>query len=259
MDTIEAPRVVSRDAWLAERKAHLAAEKELTRQRDELARQRRRLPWTRVETPYVFEGPGGPVTLDELFDGRGQLLVQHFMFHPDWTEGCVGCSFMADHVDAARRHFVHRDLAFAAVARAPIARIEAFRARMGWTFPWVSSGGNSFNYDFGVSFTPEQLRAGKVTYNYTEIETAMEDLPGVSVFARDLTGAIHHTYSSFGRGDELLIGAYNFLDLTPKGRDEGGARGDMTDWVRHHDRYDAPLPGPVAFGVPAATAGPCCG
>jgi predicted dithiol-disulfide oxidoreductase (DUF899 family) len=234
-------RIVSRDEWLSARKALLAREKELTRARDELSRARRALPWVRIDKTYVFDGPAGRETLADLFGGNSQLIVQHFMFAPGWGEGCVGCSFGADHVDGARRHFEHHDVAFAAVSRAPIAEIEAYRARMGWGFKWVSSHDSDFNYDFNVSFTPEQLAAGPVTYNYTPTSQAMSDEPGFSVFLKDDTGAIFHTYSSYGRGNEEIIGAYMFLDLTPNGRNET-INGNLTDWVRRHDAYMSDTP-----------------
>ncbi len=230
---------VSREEWIAAQKAHLEKEKELTRARDGLAAARRKLPRLRIDKAYAFRGPQGEVLLSDLFAGRSQLLVQHFMFAPEWEEGCVGCSFQADHVDAARQHFEQRDLSFAAVSRAPIDRIEAFRKRMGWQFAWVSSADSDFNYDFDVSFTPQQMAEGEVRYNYRLIESGSPDLPGISVFVRDAAGAIFRVASYYGRGDEMLIGAYNYLDLTPKGRDETGPNGNLTDWVKHHDRYAA--------------------
>ncbi len=232
---MEQHKIVSPEEWLAARQALLAKEKEHTRARDALARQRREMPWVRVEKPYVFEGPNGKESLADLFGGRSQLLVQHFMLGPGWKEGCVGCSFGADHVDGARQHFEHNDLSFAAVSRAPIGEIEAFRKRMGWRFHWVSAFGSDFNYDYHVSFTPEQIATGRSYYNYREDENTMDELPGVSVFAKAGSGEIFHTYSAYGRGSEFLAGAYGFLDLTPNGRNE--TRG-MRDWVRHHDRYD---------------------
>jgi predicted dithiol-disulfide oxidoreductase (DUF899 family) len=229
--------VVSRDEWIAARKALLLKEKQLTRQRDQLAAERRRLPWVKVGKAYVFDGPNGKETLADLFDGRSQLIIQHFMFGPDWEEGCVGCSFGADHVDSARQHFEHRDLSFAAVSRTSIAKIEAFKRRMGWTFKWVSSLDSDFNYDFGVSFTKEQLAKGKVVYNYEPVESQSEDLSGISAFYKDESGAIFHTYSTYGRGDELLSAAYAYLDLAPKGRDEEGLPFPSA-WWRHHDKYE---------------------
>lgn len=229
--------VVSRDEWIAARKALLAKEKQLTRQRDQLAAERRRLPWVRVDKPYMFDAPGGKATFADLFDGRSQLIVQHFMFGPDWEEGCVGCSFGADHADSARLHFEHRDLSFVAVSRAPLAKIEAFKRRMGWRFNWVSSLGSDFNHDFNVSFTKEQMANGKVFYNYELQDSQSEELSGISAFYKDERGAIFHTYSTYARGDELLSTAYMYLDLAPKGRDEEGLPFPSA-WWRHHDKYE---------------------
>jgi predicted dithiol-disulfide oxidoreductase (DUF899 family) len=237
------PRLASREEWLEARKALLDREKELTRLHDRIAAQRRALPWVKVEKPYVFDGPEGPIALAELFQGRSQLVVQHFMFGPGWREGCVGCSFSADHVDCARQHFEHNDLSFAAVSRAPYATIAAFRRRMGWRFAWVSSSGSDFNFDFAVSFTEADKARGKAFYNYELRDYQNDELPGTSVFARDAAGQVFHTYSAYGRGDEQLIGAYQYLDLAPKGRNENGPNFDLTDWVRHHDRYAAEAPG----------------
>lgn len=232
--------VVSRDEWLTARRAHLEAEKELTRQKDRLLAARRALPWVKVEKDYVFQGPEGPLTLADLFAGRSQLLVQHFMLGPDWKEGCVGCSFQADHVDAARQHFEHADLSFAAVSRAPYDRIAAFKRRMGWSFPWVSSFGTDFNYDYHVSFREDERKRGNVFYNFRTIDDpGIDELPGQSVFCRGDDGTIYHTYSSYARGGEELIGAFNFLDMVPKGRNEPDS---IMQWVRHHDRYDDRTP-----------------
>ncbi len=230
-------QIASRDEWLIARKELLAREKELTRARDELSRRRRALPWVKIEKPYLFDGPNGRETLSDLFGGNSQLIVQHFMFAPGWSEGCVGCSFSADHVDGARRHFEHHDVSFVAVSRAPLAELEAYRKRMGWGFKWVSSYGSDFNYDFNVSFSPEQLAQGSVIYNYEPTSQATEEEPGYSVFFKDEGGDIYHTYSSYGRGNEEIIGTYMFLDLTPKGRNEG-PDGDLTDWIKRHDAYD---------------------
>ncbi|MGH7549734.1 MAG: DUF899 domain-containing protein [Gemmatimonadota bacterium] len=228
--------VASREEWLEARRALLAKEKALTRQRDALSAERRRLPWVRVEKEYVFDAPGGRETLSDLFDGRSQLIVQHFMFGPGWSEGCVGCSFQADHIDGAAEHLEHRDVTLVVVSRAPLPELEAFRKRMGWRFNWVSSCGNDFNYDYHVSFTKEELAKGTVFYNYEHREHKSEDLPGVSVFYKSPSGDVFHTYSSYARGNEMLVGAYNYLDLVPKGRDEAGLSPPMA-WVRHHDRY----------------------
>jgi predicted dithiol-disulfide oxidoreductase (DUF899 family) len=253
---MERPRIASPAEWLEARKTHLAREKELTRLHDRVRAERRALPWVRVEKPYVFLGPGGAVSLADLFQGRSQLVVQHFMFGPGRKEGCVGCSFSADHVDAARRHFEHNDLSFAAVSRAPYPELAAFRERMGWRFAWVSSHGTGFNHDFHVSFTEEDRAKGKAFYNFELRGYQNDELPGTSVFAKDEAGQVFHTYSAYGRGDELLIGAYNYLDLTPKGRNENGPNFDLTDWVRHHDRYGAG--GSVRYR-PAAEEAPECG
>jgi predicted dithiol-disulfide oxidoreductase (DUF899 family) len=231
-------KVVSQEEWIAARKALLEEEKALTRRRDEVLAKQRALPWVKVEKEYVFEAPEGRQTLADLFRGRSQLIVQHFMLGPGWREGCVGCSFKADHADASRQHFENHDVAFAAVSRAPLAEIQDFQKRMGWTFPWVSSAGNDFNYDFHVSARPEEIAGNKMYYNYRVNDFALEEVSGNSVFYTDETGAIFHTYSTYGRGDELLVGAYMYLDMTPKGRNET-VRGNLTDWVRHHDRYGA--------------------
>jgi predicted dithiol-disulfide oxidoreductase (DUF899 family) len=233
-------RIVSREQWLKERTDLLAKEKELTRLRDRLARERRTLPWVRVEKPYSFDAPEGKVTLSDLFDGRSQLIVKHFMLAPGQKDGCVGCSFESDHVEGALVHLQNHDVSYVAVARAPLDEIEAFRTRMGWTFRWVSSFGGDFNYDFNASFTPEQLATGTAFYNYRTGPVPLEDLSGLSVFCRDADGGIYHTYSSFGRGGEERLGTYVYLDMTPKGRDENGPNHSLADWVRHHDRYGTP-------------------
>jgi predicted dithiol-disulfide oxidoreductase (DUF899 family) len=227
--------VVSRDRWIAERKRLLAREKELTRLSDQIARERRALPWVRIEESYVFDTPEGRRTLAELFEGRRQLLVQHFMLGPDWEQGCPSCSFMADHADGMTVHLAHRDTTFVAISRAPLAEIQRFRQRMGWQFKWVSSNANSFNFDFGVSFTPEEKAKNQVTYNYGRQPFESEELPGISVFYKDDAGNVFHTYSTYRRGVEAMMGTYHLLDLTPKGRDE---RDGPMGWVRHHDRYE---------------------
>ncbi|HEY0817196.1 MAG TPA: thioredoxin family protein [Rhizobacter sp.] len=229
--------IVTRDRWVAERKALLAREKEMSRLSDQLARDRQKLPWVLVDKPYVFDTPTGKRTLADLFEGRRQLIVQHFMLAPGWEEGCSGCSFMADHVDGALPHLAARDLSFVAVSRAPLAEIERFRSRMGWQFPWVSSFGSSFNYDFHVSFTEAERARGEVFYNYGMSAFPHEEAPGVSAFIRDDEGQVFHTYSTYGRGVELMMGAYELIDIAPKGRDEAGLSHGM-DWVRHHDRYE---------------------
>ncbi len=227
--------VVSREAWLAARTAFLAREKEFTRQRDELSRQRRALPWVRVEKPYLFEGPGGKESLSALFQGKSQLVVYHFMFHPDWSEGCKHCSFWADSFDGTDVHLRHRDVSFIAASRAPLAKIQAFQRRMGWRFKLVSSFGNDFNHDFHVSFTPAEV-AGEAVYNYARGKV-MPEREGLSVFFRDARGGVFHSYSCYARGIDLLNTAYNILDLVPRGRDEDGPEGPQA-WVRHHDHYE---------------------
>jgi predicted dithiol-disulfide oxidoreductase (DUF899 family) len=230
-------QIVSREQWIAARTQLLVQEKELTRLRDKVSAQRRELPWVGVEKNYVFEGPNRKETLADLFDGRSQLVVRHFMFGPGWSEGCVGCSFSADHVDGTLVHLEHHDVTFVVVSRAPYAEIAAFKRRMGWKFKWVSSFGSDFNYDYNVSFTPEQVASGKVPYNYGLTDRAGEEMPGVSVFYKDAGGRIAHTYSSYARGGEVMLTTYAVLDMTPKGRDENGPGRNLTDWVRHHDRY----------------------
>jgi predicted dithiol-disulfide oxidoreductase (DUF899 family) len=240
-------RIVSQEEWLSARLELLAREKELTRQRDAVDAARRALPWVRVEKEYVFEGSHGRVTLSDLFDGRSQLIVQHFMFGPGWKEGCVGCSFKSDHIDGALPHLEHHDVSFVSVSRAPFAEIEAFRQRMGWQFRWVSSFGSDFNYDFHVTFTEAEIAARQVYYNYKPQPFESEERSGDSVFCKDECGNIFHTYSTFGRGDEMLDTAYMYLDMTPKGRNEAGPHFNLMDWVKHHDRYE-----PSASGGEAA-------
>lgn len=230
--------VVSRDEWVEAHKAHLAREKAFTHARDELTRQRRELPWVKVEKNYVFDTPDGPRTLAELFDGRSQLVVKHFMLGPGWEEGCVGCSFEADHAGGALVHLNNHDVTYVNVARAPLAEIEAFKRRMEWCFPWVSSHGTDFNYDYHVSATTAEMAAGKMYYNFRMEDVGSGEASGHSVFYKDEAGDVYHTFSAFGRGAEELLSTYVFLDMTPKGRNEHG-RGNLTDWVRHHDRYGA--------------------
>ena len=231
-------QLVTRDEWIAARIELLRKEKELMHSIDQLNAERRNLPWVKVEKPYEFETPNGKKTLADLFGGRSQLIVYHFMFGPQAKEGCVGCSFFADHVDGPNMHLSHHDVTFVAVSRAPLAQLEAYKKRMGWQFDWVSSNGSDFNYDFHVSFRKEDIAKGKVYYNYEMTGATMEDLHGTSVFYRDESGAIFHTYSSYGRGDERGLGAYMFLDITPKGRNENGPGFNLTDWVRRHDKYE---------------------
>ena len=231
-------RVVSHKAWIEARRKFLAKEKKFTRLRDELARQRRALPWERVDKEYVFDGPKGRETLPELFNGRSQLVVYHFMFAPEWSEGCKHCSFWADNFNGLGIHLNHRDVSFVAISRAPLEKLEAFKKRMGWSFKWVSSGQNDFNYDYQASFTPQEVESGAAFYNYSKLDVGVSDREGVSVFYRDPSGAVFHTYSSYARGIDMLNTAYHYLDLAPKGRDEDGLEFTQS-WVRYHDKYDA--------------------
>lgn len=234
---MKAHAVVSRQEWLAARTAFLAKEKEFTRLRDELSRQRRELPWVKVDKLYVFEGPSGKETLAELFGKRSQLIVYHFMFSPEWDEGCPHCSFWADHYDGMVVHLDHRDATFVVISRAPLAKIQAFKNRMGWRFKWVSSSQTDFNYDYGVSFSPQDIRSGSAFYNYAKTDPGPPDREGLSAFYKDERGAVFHTYSTYARGIDMLNGTYNCLDLAPKGRDEDGLASPQ-HWVRHHDRYE---------------------
>ncbi len=229
------PEIVSREEWLAARKALLAEERDVTHLRDRVNASRRALPWVKVETGYIFQSPNGPMSLGDLFQGRSQLFVQHFMLAPDSDHICPGCAAMADHVDVSRKHFEHADLSFVAISRVPLDQIEQVRARMGWTFLWVSSAGTSFNYDFGASFTPEQIASGAPVYNYGTSPLMAEDMPANSIFAKNEAGEVFHTYSAYARGNDSLFVPFNFLDLAPKGRNE--AAGVMS-WVRLHDEYD---------------------
>jgi predicted dithiol-disulfide oxidoreductase (DUF899 family) len=231
--------IVSPEQWLEQRKQFLAKEKELTRLRDEVNRQRLELPWEKIEKQYVFESPKGKESLADLFAGRSQLIIYHFMLGPGWKEGCVGCSFLADHIGGALVHLKNHDVSLVVVSRAPLAEIEAYKERMGWNFKWVSSYESDFNYDYHVSFTPEQAATGKVYYNYDERDFSSEELAGASAFYKEDSGEIFHTYSNYARGGEMFLGTYNFLDIAPKGRNETGPRFDMGDWLRHHDRYGA--------------------
>src|SRR5467141_3473810 len=233
---MENTKVVPPAEWLAARKELLKKEKEFTRMRDDLSQKRRDLPWEKVEKQYVFDWPKGKETLADLFGGRSQLIVYHFMFGPGWAEGCPSCSFISDHIDSSVPHLAARDVQLAVVSRAPLAEIEAFKKRMGWRFHWVSSHGSDFNYGYQVSMKKEELEKGQVYYNYSMQQFPSEERPGTSVFYRDGSGNIFHTYSSYARGLDILIGAYNWLDLTPKGRDEEGLKHGMA-WVRHHDNY----------------------
>jgi predicted dithiol-disulfide oxidoreductase (DUF899 family) len=228
-------QIVSRDEWLAARKGLLAKEKAFTKERDALSQERRRLPWVKADKTYVFEGPAGKETLADLFAGRNQLLVYHFMFGPDWKEGCPSCSFWADNYNGAVVHLSHRDVSLVVISRAPLEKLESYRKRMGWSFKWVSSYGNDFNRDYHVSFTPEEQETA--VYNYKAGGFGSSEAPGVSVFIKGADGQIFHTYSCYARGLDMLNGAYHLLDLVPKGRDEQGLSYPMA-WVRRHDQYE---------------------
>lgn len=229
--------VVSKQEWLAARRELLAAEKAFTRERDALAERRRALPWVRVEKRYEFEGPEGRETLAELFGPHSQLLVYHFMYGPDWEEGCPSCSFWADNFDGIDVHLAHRDMAFVVVSHAPYGVLEKYRNRMGWRFKWVSSHGSAFNHDYHVTFTPEEMEQGEVFYNFGKTSFPSSEAPGASAFLRDADGTVYHTYSCYQRGLDILNGAYHWMDLAPKGRDEDELAYPMA-WVRRRDQYD---------------------
>ncbi|HLH02238.1 MAG TPA: thioredoxin family protein [Bryobacteraceae bacterium] len=243
-------KIVSEQEWLAAHREHLEKEKQFTRLRDELSRQRRELPWVKVEKEYVFDGPNGKETLAELFEGRSQLILYHFMFHPDGEEGCPGCSFTVDHVDGANQHLPQRDITYVAVARAPYAKLAQFQKRMGWRFKMVSSYGSDFNWDYHVSFTPEQVAAGCKDYNFgTGFRYPGQEMPGLDVFYKDESGDIYRTFGVYARGLDILLNTYNYIDLTPLGRHEEDLPFPMA-WVRHHDKYPQPQH--------AAAANGCC-
>lgn len=228
--------IVSHDQWIAARKAYLAEEKAFSKARDALAKKRRDLPWERVEKKYLFESPNGKESLVDLFDGRSQLFIYHFMLGPSWEAGCPSCSFLADHFDGAVIHLANRDVTFLAVSRAPLTEIEKYKKRMGWRFKWVSSFGSDFNYDYQVSASLEEKSSGQVLYNYEITTFPSEERPGASTFYKSRTGEIFHTYSTYARGLDILLGTYNILDLAPKGRDEADLKWSMA-WVRRHDEY----------------------
>lgn len=228
--------VVSRDEWLAARKELLEKEKEFTRLRDELSQQRRELPWVKVSKAYRFQSEKGEISLQDLFNGKGQLMIYHFMFGPEWQEGCPSCSFWADGYNGTMSHLAQRDVSFVTVSRAPLETLLAYKRRMGWSFPWVSSAGSDFNFDFQVSFTKEQMESKKLTYNYRETTFPCEEAPGVSVF-RLQDGDVFHTYSTYSRGLDMLNSAYHHLDLTSKGRDEADLPYPQA-WVKRHDQYE---------------------
>ncbi len=228
-------KVVTQKEWLAARKRLLAKEKKFSKVRDQLNRERRALPWVKVEKEYVFDSPEGKMTLADLFDGKSQLITYHFMFGPGWGDGCPHCSFWADHYDGVNLHIGARDTALVVVSLAPLKDILPFKKRMGWKFKWVSSNQTDFNFDLNVSFTPEQIRSGKMVYNYAPLKMDIDEREGVSAFYKDSKGQVYHTYSSYARGIDLLNTTYNFLDLTAKGRDENPDHAQH--WVRYHDEY----------------------
>jgi len=242
---IEKPNIVSHEEWLAARRQLLRREKEVTHLNDRLSAARRAMPWEKVDKAYTFEGPEGKRSLADLFEGRSQLIVYHFMFGPDWSEGCPSCSFLADHFDGANLHLPHHDVTLVAVSRAPWSRLAAFKQRLGWHFNWYSSQDSDFNFDYHVSASPAETDAGKQDYNFDVMDYQHDEMPGVSVFFKDADGHIFHTYSAYARGLDILLGTHNFLDLTPRGR----AEKSTMDWVRHHDRYqDQPENGPGCCG-----------
>ncbi|HLG45694.1 MAG TPA: thioredoxin family protein [Reyranella sp.] len=233
---MQAHKTVSREEWLAARRALLVKEKELLKAKDALREQTRALPWVKVDKEYVFDGPNGKETLSDLFAGRSQLVIRHFMLGPGWKEGCVGCSFGADQTDGSVVHLINHDVMFVTVSRAPYPEIAAYHKRMGWQFKWVSSFGSDFNFDYHVSFTEEDEKRGKAFYNFADMDYMGDEMPGTSVFFKNEAGEIFHTYSAFARGSELIGGVYGILDITPKGRNEPPG-GNLTAWVRRHDEY----------------------
>lgn len=232
-------KIVSKEEWLAARTAYLAEEKAFTKQRDQLSQKRRELPWVKLDKEYLFDGPNGKESLADLFDGRSQLIVYHFMYGPDWKEGCPSCSFWADNYNDVIVHLNHRDISMVAVSRSDLANLDAYKKRMGWDFKWVSSLENDFNFDFHVSATPKQLEAKEMVYNYNQTNGwAAEEMPGISVFYKNEDGEIFHTYSTYSRGLDMLNGAYHYMDLVPKGRDESDLPHTMA-WLKRNDSYEA--------------------
>lgn len=253
---METHKIVSHDEWIAARKAYLAEEKAFTRARDALSEKRRELPWEKVEKNYVFDTPSGKRPLAALFGNKSQLIVYHFMLGPGWEAGCPSCSLIADHFDGASIHLAQRDISLVVVSRAPLSEIERFKTRMGWKFPWVSSSGSDFNFDYHVSASPNEKTGGQVEYNYEMTTFPSEERPGASVFCKNPAGQVFHTYSTYSRGLDILIGAYNLIDLVPRGRDEDGLKFSMA-WVRHHDRYDgAAVDAKASYRQPKSAA--CC-
>ena len=250
-------KVVSHDEWLAARKAFLVEEKAFSKARDAMAKKLRELPWEKVEKTYAFDTPNGQKTLPDLFDGRSQLIVYHFMLGPGWEAGCPSCSYLADHFDGAVVHLAHRDTTFLVVSRAPLAEIETYKRRMGWTFKWVSSFGSDFNHDYQVSASAEEKASGNAMYNYEMTTFPSEERPGASVFYKNDAGEVFHTYSTYGRGLDTFLGAYHFLDIVPKGRDEAALKWPMA-WVRRHDEYDGASIDANAGYVEPKKSDSCC-
>ena len=233
---MENPKIVSRQEWFEARKVHLAKEKEFTRLRDELSQERRELPWVKVDKDYVFESSSGKQSLAELFEGCSQLIIYHFMYGPDWEEGCPSCSFWADNFNGIGIHLNHRDINMLAVSRAPLDKLTAYKKRMGWSFNWVSSFDSDFNYDYCVSFTDDEIDKEEMYYNFERRKFPSDEAPGISVFVKNDQGEVFHTYSCYSRGLDMLNGAYHHIDLVPKGRDEEGLSFSMA-WLNRHDQY----------------------
>jgi predicted dithiol-disulfide oxidoreductase (DUF899 family) len=254
---MEQHRIVSQEEWIAARKAHLAEEKAFTKARDALSKKRHELPWVRVEKSYVFDGLNGKETLADLFAGKSQLIVYHFMLGPGWEAGCPSCSYLADHFDGATIHLTQRDVSFVVISRAPLPEIEKYKQRMGWKFKWVSAFGSDFNHDYQVSESPDEKTKGEVYYNYEMTTFPSEERPGASAFYKNEAGKVFHTYSTYGRGLDTFLGAYHFLDIAPKGRDEAGLKFSMA-WVRRHDEYDGVSVDPNADYVEPKKTDSCC-
>jgi predicted dithiol-disulfide oxidoreductase (DUF899 family) len=254
---MEQHRIVSQQEWIAARKAHLAEEKAFTKARDALSKKRSELPWVRVDKNYVFDGPNGKQTLADLFGGKSQLIVYHFMLGPGWEAGCPSCSYLADHFDGAAIHLAQRDVSFVAISRAPFPEIEKYQRRMGWKFEWVSSFGSDFNHDYQVSQSAEEKAKGEAYYNYQITTFPSEERPGASVFYKNDAGEVFHTYSTYGRGLDTFVGAYHLLDIAPKGRDEDGLKFSMA-WVRRHDEYEGVKVDPNAGYVEPKKTNSCC-
>jgi predicted dithiol-disulfide oxidoreductase (DUF899 family) len=254
---MEQHRIVSQQEWIAARRAHLAEEKAFTKARDALSKKRRELPWVKVYKDYVFDSPAGKEALADLFGGKSQLIAYHFMLGPGWEAGCPSCSYLADHFDGAAIHLAQRDVSFVVISRAPFSEIEKYKRRMGWKFKWVSSFGSDFNHDYQVSQSAEEKAKGEAYYNYEMTTFPSEERPGASVFYKDRAGEVFHTYSTYGRGLEMFLGAYHLLDIAPKGRDEDDLKFSMA-WVRRHDEYEGVKVDPNADYVEPKKTDSCC-